>query len=156
MDMADQQVCNVVRSVQKEWGAFQCAINPRIGVCRQDRWDCARRTAETVRSWRMSAVAGHGEELHIPRENCPAVPFAVAGYGWLAVQMPLVCRASCLLLWGSSKNGAVHWWSGGTLEKGSKCCNSSAIFCFVSEIFNPQSCIFWRFHIPCITHLTLY
>jgi hypothetical protein len=46
----------------------------------------------------MSAVVGHGEELHIPWENCPAVPFVVADYGWLAVQMPLICRVSYLLL----------------------------------------------------------
>jgi hypothetical protein len=46
----------------------------------------------------MSVVVGHGEELHITRENCPAAPFVVADYGWLAGQMPLIRRVSCLLL----------------------------------------------------------
>jgi len=46
----------------------------------------------------MSAVVSHGDELLIPRENCPAVPFVVVHYGWLAVQMPLTRRVPYLLL----------------------------------------------------------
>jgi len=51
----------------------------------------------------MSAVVGHGEELHIPRENCHAVPFVVDSYGWRAVRMPLVLQVSSLLLWSIPK-----------------------------------------------------
>jgi hypothetical protein len=46
----------------------------------------------------MSVVVGDGEELYIPRENCPAAPFVVADYVWLAGQMPLIRRVSSLLL----------------------------------------------------------
>jgi hypothetical protein len=46
----------------------------------------------------MSVVVGHGEELNIPRKNCPAAPFVVADYGWLAGQMLLIRRVSSLLL----------------------------------------------------------
>jgi hypothetical protein len=48
----------------------------------------------------MSAVVGHGEALLIPRENCPAVPFVTADYGWLAVEMPLIRGVSYPLLCG--------------------------------------------------------
>jgi hypothetical protein len=46
----------------------------------------------------MSEVVGHGEELHIPWEKCPAAPFVVADNGCVAVQMPLIRRVSSLLL----------------------------------------------------------
>ena len=46
----------------------------------------------------MSVVVGHGEGLHIPRENCPAVPLVAVYYGWLVGQMPLIRRVSSLLL----------------------------------------------------------
>jgi hypothetical protein len=46
----------------------------------------------------VSVVVDHGEELHIPQENCPAAPFVVADYGWLAGQIPLIRRVSSLLL----------------------------------------------------------
>jgi hypothetical protein len=46
----------------------------------------------------MSAVVGHGEELHIPREKWNATPFVVNNYGWHAVQMPLIRRVSYLLI----------------------------------------------------------
>jgi hypothetical protein len=40
----------------------------------------------------MSVAVGHDEDLHIPRENCPALPFVEADYGWFAGQMPLIRR----------------------------------------------------------------
>jgi hypothetical protein len=43
----------------------------------------------------MLAVVSHGEEFHILQENCPAAPFVVGDYGWLAGQMPLF--AECLI-----------------------------------------------------------
>jgi hypothetical protein len=62
----------------------------RIRLCSQN--------CRNLRFWRMPAVFGRGEELHISRENCHAVPFSVADYGWRAFQMPLIRRISCLLL----------------------------------------------------------
>jgi hypothetical protein len=46
----------------------------------------------------MSEVVSHGEELHNPWQNCPAAPYVVADYGWLAGHMPLIRRVFSLLL----------------------------------------------------------
>jgi len=96
--MADHQVSNMVGSVQEDWMLFPCVVDPQSEVYPQDGGDCAGKTAETVKSWRMSAAGGHGEKRHITRENSPAALVVVDDDGCRSVQRTSVRRASYLLL----------------------------------------------------------